>query len=206
MKVLLTSIVIVSLVCACPGSAQEKQAKSLHAERDAIELILLRQKSVREELKIDSDGAKKIIEFTHKQHHKAHEIHALPEAEQAAKWEELVKENDEFLHKSITPEQHKRLKQIAMQSAGLLFVTAPKIAKELKLTSEQETEAKKLQHESQEKTFEVLKAATKEARNEKLAALRESNNEKLHKLFTEEQKTKWKEYVGEPFKGQLVVE
>jgi hypothetical protein len=34
----------------------------------------------------------------------------------------MVKENDEFLKKTLKPEQRKRLKQIAMQTAGFIWV------------------------------------------------------------------------------------
>jgi len=208
MRGLFMTALILCLAQAGRVSAQsEKQdKKGIHAEKEIIELMLLRQKSVREELKIDMDGAKKIFEFTNKQHEKAMEVHALPHEQQAAKWEAMEKDNDEFLHTAITPEQHKRLKQIAIQTAGLLFVTSPKISKDLNLTPEQEAQAKKLQEEIQNKVFTVMNAKSREGRNEKLAEIRHSSNESLYKLLTGAQRTKWKELAGEPFNGHLLFE
>jgi hypothetical protein len=206
MNKLFATVLILPLALASPVSAQADKTRVLHAEREVIEMMLLRQKSVREELKIDMENAKKIFEFTHKQHQRAMEVSQMPKEQQAAKWEEMEKENDEFLHKAITPEQHKRLKQIAMQTAGLLFCTGPKISKELNLTEEQKTECTKAQQETQQKVFAVMNAESREGRNEKLKEIREASRETLFKILTAEQKTKWKEYVGEPFKGHLVFE
>src|SRR5437660_1545294 len=67
------------------ATAQEtkKQApKKMSAQVDILEIMLLRQKSVRNELKLDDEEAKKIYEFTHKQYETAQEVHKLPEADQ----------------------------------------------------------------------------------------------------------------------------
>jgi NADH dehydrogenase/NADH:ubiquinone oxidoreductase subunit G len=226
MRKLLTSALAAALVCTLSVNAQQQQQQQqqqgkrrtgqlnqpgenvMHAEAEAVELMLLRQKSVREELKIDQDAAKKIFEFTHKQQEAATETHKLPRDQQTSKWESMTKENEEFLRTAITPEQHKRLKQIALQTAGILFITSPKIAQELNLTPQQEEQAKRLQQEVQDKVREVLhaNASNREARDEKLAEMRKANHEELVKLLTDEQRTKFKEMVGEPFKGKLIYE
>jgi NADH dehydrogenase/NADH:ubiquinone oxidoreductase subunit G len=166
----------------------------------------VRQKSVREELKIDKDEAIKIFEFTFKQHQAAAEIHMLPEPQQEQKWEAVVKENVQFLKTALKPEQHKRLKQIAMQTSGLVWVTMPSVARELNLTEEQKQKVEKLHEEAHTKYAAAVDGTFSAGRNEKLAEIRSWGNGELTKLLTPEQKSKWKELVGEPFTGKLEFE
>jgi hypothetical protein len=204
MRTFYSSALILTVAILAPAAAADKT--KMRAKAEAVELMLLRQKSVQEELKIDKDEATKIYEFTHKQHQAAAQVHALPEAQQEEKWEAMVKENEEFLKTALKPEQRKRLKQIAMQTAGLVFVTMPSIAKELNLTEAQKQQIMKLQEEAHAKFEAIADAAPGPDRHEKLAELRKSNHEKLSELLTPEQKQKWKEHAGEPFTGKLVFE
>ena len=197
---LILTFALVSLATAQP------QTKHMRAEGEVIELMLLRQKSVREELKIEPAASKKIFEFTHKQQQAAADVHSLPEAKQKEKWTEMIKQNDEFLRTTLNSEQRKRLDQIAMHCAGLLVVTRTTIASELKLTSEQKTKAVKMQREAHDKVAEIIHAKSSEGRNEKLAEFRKTSDEQLVKLLTDEQQRKWKEMAGDAFKGKLVFE
>jgi NADH dehydrogenase/NADH:ubiquinone oxidoreductase subunit G len=189
-----------SLATGQPGS------KHLNAEAEVVELMLLRQKSVREELKIDATAAKKIFEFTYKQQQAAQETFKLPKDQQKAKWETMIKENDDFISANLNSQQRKRLDQIAMHCAGLLMVTKPSIAAELKLTKEQKQQAIKLQRENHEKIHEVISAKSGEGRNDKLAELRKSSDEQLHRLLTADQQKKWQEMAGPAFNGKLLFE
>ena len=62
------------------------------------------------------------------------------------------------------------------------------------------------QKEAREKLMEVLKSENKEERKEKIAELHKANHDRLHNLLTEEQRTKWHELAGPPFKGEIVFE
>jgi Spy/CpxP family protein refolding chaperone len=118
----------------------------------------------------------------------------------------MVKGNEAFLKTTLKPEQRKRLKQIAMQTAGLVWMTMPSVDRELKLTDDQKQQVVKLQEEAHAKFAEVADASTSEGRDEKLAVLRKSAHEKLVDILTPEQKKKWTELAGEPFAGKLVFE
>jgi len=83
------AILFSSFLAMSVAIAQDTQKMIAHEE--VIELLLLRQKSVQEDLKIDAEKSKKIREFCHKQHEAAEEVHKLPEAEQKGKWQK----NDE---------------------------------------------------------------------------------------------------------------
>jgi Spy/CpxP family protein refolding chaperone len=208
MRNLFTSALVLSLAIpvVAEDNAKGKSQQKMHAQTEVIELMLLRQKSVREELKLPADATKKIFDFTYKQQQAAAETHKLPKEEQKTKRESMTKENEDFLHTALTPEQHKRLKQIAIQTAGLLFVTQPKLAQELNLTPEQKEQAKKLAEETDGKTYEVMQAKSKEGRYEKLAELRKASDKKLAQILTAEQRQKMKELAGEPFQGKFIFE
>jgi hypothetical protein len=210
MRKLFTSALVLTLAFGSQALAQqEAQSKherriKLRAEGDVIELMLLRQKAVREDLKLDGQAANKIYEFTYKQQQQASKIHDLPMDEQTPKWETLAKENENFVQTTLTPEQCKRLKEISLQTAGLLCITKKSVAQELNLTKEQEHQAKQLQEELTSKIDQVMEAPDKAGQGEKLAELREASNKKIAELLNPEQQKKWKELTGEAFHGKLI--
>src|SRR5207302_1101125 len=99
--------------------------------------MLLRQASVRDDLKLSHDEAQKINSFAKEQWEKAKAASKLAEPERDRKFAEMSKENDRFLDKTLTKEQRKRLQEIELQYAGLMCLSRPEIAKKLKLTDEQ---------------------------------------------------------------------
>jgi len=189
------------------GTAVAQDAKKGIAHADVIEIMLLRQKGVRADLKLDSEEvAKKIYEYTHTQHEAAEKIHTLPEAERKEKWAALDKANREFLKTTLTKDQRKRLKQIAMQTVGLVMIELPSVAKELKLTPEQKDRADKMRKELRTKAHEIVESPKSKERNEKLAELRKAGNTFLMSLLTSEQRKSWNQMAGAPFKGKLAYE
>lgn len=200
-------VLVAGLATAVPAQQQKSQKKGLVAEEGAIQVMLLRQQSVRDELKLTDDEAKKIHEFADRQWKKAQHIHEKLEAkEHHAKYEDMTKENDRFIHEILEPAQLKRLNGITMQVAGLLWVTHPEVAAELKLTDEQKQKAKVLQQEARDEMHDLIHVQTKEGRDEKLAQLRQTSRKRLDSLLTDEQKARWKEMAGEPFRGSLQFE
>ena len=205
---LVLTVPVVWVTTARPADEPAKQRQGLRmvAEEEAMELVLLRQKSVREELKIPHEETEKIFDFTAKQYDEAQKAQELPEDQRQAAFDRLVREDEAFLAGHLTPDQRKRLEQISMHLAGLMWVTRPAIARELNLTDEQKQKAREYQKEAREKLMEVLKSENKEDRKEKIAELHKTNHDRLHNLLTEEQRTKWHELAGPPFKGEIVFE
>ena len=184
---------------AGPGWSDDK----LVPEEGAVQLLLLQQKSVREELMLTADETKKVDEFTDRQWKKAQEINKLPKDQRHKKFHELAEENEKFIHDTFKPEQHKRLDQIAMQTAGLLWATHPSVAKELRLTDEQKEKLHKAQHDARQELEGVIYSAKPDQQHEKYKAHCTACRDKLMGVLTDEQKAKWKELAGEPFKGEL---
>src|SRR5436190_24339007 len=138
------------------GVATSRAADKMVPEEGAVEVMLLRQPSVRDDLKLSHDEATKIHNFTREQWEKAKEASKLSEPERDKKFNELSKENDKFIDKTLTKAQRQRLKEIELQVAGLLCITRPDISKELKLTADQKKRIPELQKEGRQEMEELL--------------------------------------------------
>jgi hypothetical protein len=197
-----------ALVLAFPGMclAAPGAEERLVPERTAIPLILLRQKSVQQELKLSDDLVKKVFEFTNKQHDAFQEARKLGKEERESKIEELEKENKQFLADNLTSDQQKRLDQIALQVTGLFQLTRPEVVKALNLTDAQLEKIRALQQEARAGLEKLLNEKDVKVKNQLLAERREETREKIMALMTDEQKAKIREMVGEPFKGEIVIE
>ena len=175
-------------------------------EGTTIELLLLRQKSVQQELKLSPELVEKVVEFTNKQHEAFRVALRLSDEERKQKLKEFDKQNKQFLTDNLTPEQRQRLVQIMLQVTGLHELNRPDVAKALNLTEEQQQKFKELQKEHRKQLVEIFQSREREGRNEKLAKLREDTRNKVQAILTDEQKEKVRELVGEPFKGAILFE
>jgi Spy/CpxP family protein refolding chaperone len=175
-------------------------------ERTTIELLLLRQKSVQQELKVSPALAKKVAEFTHKQREAFGEALNLGVEQRRQKLMELAKENKQFLDDNLTPAQRKRLFAITLQVTGLHELNRSEVATALKLTEEQQQKFKELQQQHRKELAAIFQTKERESRNEKLGKLREDTRNKIRAILTDEQKAKVRELVGEPFRGEIVLE
>jgi len=170
------------------------------------QLILLRQKSVQDELRLTPDVVKKVMDFTDKEAKAYVDDLKLGEDERQKKIDELESHNKKFLEDNLSAGQRKRLEQIALQCAGLIQITRPEAVRMLNLSSDQQAKFKELQRQARKDLEEIENARSREGRNEKVAKLREDIHNKIEAILTAEQKAKVKELVGEPFKGKLVFE
>ena len=187
--------------CAPTQAADEPK---LVPEEGAVELVLLRHKAVRDELKLTHREAKKIHEFTEAQWNKALEAEKLTDAkERDRRYEEMTKEDEKFLDELLTPAQHKRLDQVTLQVAGLLWIRRPEIIKALKLTDEQLKKADKYREESRREIEEILHSPTERDRHAEVRKHRAAAKERMLELLTDEQEAKYLELMGPPFHGEL---
>jgi Spy/CpxP family protein refolding chaperone len=196
------------LVLAVPALlvAADEPADQLAPNDVTVHLILLRQKSVQEALKLTPELTKKVVEFTNKEYEAFQKAMQLGEKEREAKLLELEKANQKFLADNLTAAQNKRLDQITMQVTGLQQLTRPEVVKLLSLTEAQQRKFAEMQKEARKELEGILGAKDREGRNEKLAKLRADIDQKVEAVLTREQKEKAKELVGEPFKGRLLLE
>lgn len=186
--------------------AQSQERERMVPEEGAVRVMLLRQRSVRDALKLTDTERDKIHEFTMREWDKARRADDLDPEERQQRFAELTRENERFLDEILTPEQRKRLDQIALQVTGLLWVTNPEVAAKLKLTDEQKTQAKQYQKEAREEMQKFIYTYSGEVKKERFQELRATSRRRLMDLLTDEQETKWKEMIGEPFHGEFVFE
>jgi hypothetical protein len=196
-------VLTLAVSTALSASAQQVTEKDLVPEEGAAQVMLLRQRSVRDELKLSHTEAKAIHEFNIRQWKKARSYDDLPAAERDRKFDDLTRENEQFLRDTLTAEQRKRLDEITLQVAGLLWVTTPRVASDLGLTTEQKERARKYQEEARREMREIVHDRHRRDRDAKFNELRATSRKRLVELLTDDQETRWKQMTGEPFKGRL---
>ena len=191
------------LLAISVSAVRSAETPKIIPEEGAVELMLLRQKSVQDELKLTKEQTEKIDTFAEMQWKKAQELHKMEGDKSKAEFEEMGKANRKFAHDALKPEQHKRLVQISMQVAGLIWILDPKVSKEINLTDAQKTKILDLHKTAHHEVVEVMHASDKSKRMEKMDELNKAHAKQLMAVLTDEQKTKWKEMAGEPFKGKF---
>ncbi len=198
-KLLLALAVVVMGTAAALPADDEK----IIAREDAIEVMLLRQKSVQEELKTTSEQNEKIHAFADKQWKKVKAMKGSSEAERDQEFEKMAKANQEFLQNTLRPEQVKRLNEIAMQVAGLLWVMRSDVASALNLTDDQKQKIRELHREARKEAQEALRSENQAVEEEKFREMRQTNRRRLMSILTDDQKAKWRQLAGQPFRGEL---
>ena len=167
-------------------------------------MSLLSQESVRKELNLTEDQAKSASELNQKRRDSFGSLRDLGRDEARAKMEERAKADEKVVADLLKPEQLKRLKQIVWQQRGPQALSEPEVATALGLTDEQKTKAKAIQEKSWADGRELFQGGgDRQGAWQKAEDLRKKAGEDLTALLTDEQKTKWKDLTGEPFKGEL---
>jgi hypothetical protein len=190
-------------VFSAPARAADDKPKPV-PEQGAIELVLLRHKAVRDDLKLTRGDARKIHEFTEQQWKKEQEAEAIAdEKERDRRYEEMTRDDERFLEEILKPEQKKRLDQITLQVAGLLWISRPEVAAALKLTDEQKQKVVELQKAARKEMEELLYSETRRDRQAELRKHQEACKQRVLELLTDEQEAKYHELTGEPFRGEL---
>jgi hypothetical protein len=198
------TLALAAVIAWAPTRAAADEKPKPVPEEGSLQVVLLRHKSVRDDLKLTHREARKIHEFTEEQWKKAERVEELPDAkERDRKYDEMTKENEQFLDEVLTAAQRKRLHQITLQVAGLLWITRPDVAAELKLTDEQKKKAVEYQQEARKEMEELLHSTTRRDRHAELRKLHEASKKRLLELLTDDQETKYHEMLGHPFRGEL---
>jgi hypothetical protein len=199
--------VVLAVALAVPAlCAADQPAERAAPTPTTVNLMLLRQKSVQSDLKIDAELGKKIVDFTNKEFEAWKEAQNLGEADRERKIQELRSANEKFLADNLSEAQRKRLDQIRWQVTGLQQLNTPEVAKLLNLTAEQQTKFKELRDEARTQLEQIFDPKNRESRTEMLKKFREETDKKVEAVLTDEQKAKAREMVGEPFNGELSFE
>jgi hypothetical protein len=171
--------------------------------RGGRQLNLLAQKSVQEDLRLSGDQAQQVARLREERHEAFRDFRPLTPEEWRAKYDELTAQ-ETALAGLLQPEQARRLQQIALQLRGTEAFSDPEVANALQLTHEQKERIWALQDETRRVIWAVYHAGdTSPEGRKKLEELWQSARKQLLDVLTDEQKARWKELTGEPFKGKL---
>jgi hypothetical protein len=172
--------------------------------------MLLRNKSVQQELKLSEEQAKKINEVIQEVFGKHQdEIATLREqgAEQGfEKMQELMKKVSEETRKALAgvlqPDQEKRFKQIELQLQGARAFQEADVQNALKLTDEQKEKLKTIDQDAAKEMQNLRSQGGPGNFQEglrKVNALRKEATEKAQSVLTEDQKKTWADMTGKTF-------
>lgn len=177
-------------------------------------LMLLQNKSVAQELKLNDSQEAKIKEAADKSRERLRDAFQsagdLGASERAEKMADLQKtareESKKVVADVLKPEQAERLAQIERQQNTLQALADPDVQGLLKLTASQKDKIAKINDDLQKEQRDAFGAggrggdpAERRERMEKLQTTRKDATDKAVALLTDEQKSTWKDLVGAPF-------
>ncbi len=173
-------------------------------------LGLLNNPQVRQELELTEKQSTKLQQLVNQLREKFRglglQLRDLSPEEQAKRLETIKAEVEKELEKVLNEQQLKRFKQISLQVQGYGALAQTDVAKEVGLTEGQLKQVREILRESAEKRNAILRQGATgkpQARFQEMLKIRQWVNEQIEKLLTEQQKNKWKELIGEPFKLEL---
>jgi hypothetical protein len=207
-KLRVSLVVLVILASAGPPLLAQQQRQQRQrgggtrgAGRDVVSLLT--QKSVQDELKLSDGQVKQISELAASRRGAGRGGQNLSQEERQKRQEERTKANEKALAEILKPDQLKRAKQISWQQQGALAVSDPEFATALKLTDEQKDKIKTIQADARPAGGQARRGGNQEEARKQREALRKETEERMMSVLTADQKTTWKELMGEPFKGEI---
>lgn len=115
----------------------------------------------------------------------------------------IAKSNDAELKTILTPQQHERLQQLAMQWEGPRIFFSPKVSDALNLTKQQRATIRKIEHEWFGRLHDDSSSDQSSDSDQTDAAfIREVTNEIVETL-TAEQRLAWHQLIGPPYLGPI---
>jgi len=198
-------IVAASLVVGTVSAQDFFHRPSPLAGRTMLTLSLFEE--VRAELKTSSDTNGKIDALLEKLGPDIQEAFGAANGDMKAMQAEIEKINNKYddeCGKLLSDDQNKRLRQLFIQFNGAIAATNPGISKELAITDDQKTQIKKLQDDQRQKMMDAFKSGSPE---EGQAAMKKINDEfavGIDKLFTDDQRKKFKDMAGVKFEFKKV--
>lgn len=174
-------------------------------------LGLIKSKDVVADVKLTEEQVKKLEELEKKMGEKRREAmqnrddrEAMMEAMQ-----NIQKDTDKGVGEAVSADQHKRLKQLALQSSikngGLMMALRMNqdVAKAVNLNDEQKEQLQGFQEDMMNTMREMREGGGGDPQEmmKKMQEFRASMDKKITKMLTEEQTKKLKELQGDEFKG-----
>src|SRR5262249_33372774 len=157
---------------------------------DLTLLMLLKQKSVQDELKLTPAQVTVAEEGAESEMRAFNKLFSLEPEERAKRRKELTKENDQMAVRILTPEQAKRLRQISLQVQGPRAFADPQIARALNLAEEQTQHVEKIVEQAEQQMHQLFQPgispeeANRRMSNRRMKELEKNALEKIVQLMT----------------------
>lgn len=193
-----TVITIVGCQVRTQGQQQERPREDGLRRLSAMHYLLATDKSVQDDLKLSEEQVKKIKELEAKEDQVVRDSNNKNEGFIKMRQQQIA--NEKALPNILDAMQLARLEQIELQRAGAQSLRYPDIARTLDLTDEQKESIK----QSHTKFLEDIRGLSSEKARKKREEVRQAALEQMTDVLTAEQKMKWKEMLGQPFKGEVV--
>jgi hypothetical protein len=182
-----------------------RRAGMLRGGRD---LQLLAQPKVQEELGLDPAQVKTVERIWEQRHDRFRGLPTLGPDDWQARFAELAAQQ-QVLGDLLTPDQARRLRQLAFQQLGIDAFNDAEVARTLALTEEQQEKIRALQDQARRSFWghrtedhPEQRRKTDEQRFKWEETWRATRQHVLN-LLTDEQKSRWHELTGTPFQGSL---
>jgi Spy/CpxP family protein refolding chaperone len=170
-------------------------------------LMLLGQKSVQQELKLQPDQVAKLAEVLDRQRRpiwdfRKHGPPPMPEA-MRTKFAEREHAAEAALAAILTSEQAARFRQIALQQQGGYALADPDTASALGLTEEQRNDVHSILEQARKARHVHGRGGLSPRPGPGFAESRKIIQEKLLAVLTPEQQERWESLTGAPFRGEI---
>jgi serine/threonine protein kinase len=177
--------------------------------RGGGQVMLLGHASIAEDLKLSEDQRAKVAGLRDKLNphppRPPFGSQDLSHEQQREKVESAVAANQKAVAEILRPDQVKRLKQIDWQLLGPLAFGNPEVASGLDLTETQSQQIRQIQREgfALPPPHGQWRAGSPDEGRKRMEEAREQSVKRIVAVLTEEQKQKWQELSGQPFRGRI---
>ena len=207
MRTLSKTIVALGLVALMTGPVMAQQGRGGGRGFGGGGIaMLLSNKSVQEELKLDATQVEKATALSEKVRDKIRSAtEGLEGQERFTKMREMANELNQMANTGarefLKPEQMRRLHQIQHQVQGPQAFADEHVQTRLKLTDAQKSEIKTINEEAMSAMREIMQGFQddREGTMKKMTEHRKATVEKIVAKLTDKQKTTWKNMLGSPF-------
>jgi hypothetical protein len=190
---------------AATGDRVKKILGDLAVLQGAGQIFLLKHSAMLDDLEVSDEQRVRLADLTKRldeqRPNSFREFHKMPSEERRKRFLEEARTNEADLAAILTPDQLRRLRQVELQRQGPMAFREADVAKALKLTADQRERIRAIEATA------FFGRGDRPGHGPPPRGVREqaikSAMEKVHAVLTDEQAKKWKEMIGEPFKGVL---
>jgi serine/threonine protein kinase len=170
-------------------------------------LFLLTQKEIQSDLKLNQGQSDQIARLEDRLAVQRREVvqdhQELPLVDQREEFKSMVAANERAFAEILTSEQTRRLDQILLQLQGPLAFNNPEVMEALQLTSKQKAKIEDIQDQAFSSPFPHRNCFTTMAHQE-AEGLQATARERILQQLTAEQRARWRELTGAPYRGPLI--